>query len=151
MAIAGVGALTGAVMVAAASRIGRPGLLQVGIGIVFAAALIGFGIAPSFSVALVLLSVVGFCGAAFMGLNSTLLMSNAPPHLYGRIMSIYMLTFAAQPLGAVPLAWVADVAGAPASMILAGCVVLAVVVGIGLFYGPFRRIGWALSTPTSGQ
>ena len=27
-----------------------------------------------------------------MGLNSTLIMSNAPPHLYGRIMSIYMLT-----------------------------------------------------------
>jgi MFS family permease len=147
MATAGLGALAGAVMVAAVARIGRPGALQVAIGIAFSAALIGFGLAPSFLVALVLLTVVGFCSAAFMGLNSTLIMSNAPPYLYGRIMSIYMLTFAAQPLGAVPLAWVADVAGAPASMVIAGSVVLATVAGIGIWYAPYRRIGWALSTP----
>jgi MFS family permease len=143
MAMAGLGALTGAVMVAAVTRVGRPGVLQVGVGVAFSAALIGFGLAPSFLVALPLLAVVGFFGAAFMGLNSTLLMSNAPPHLYGRIMSIYMLTFAAQPLGALPLAWVADVAGAPASMVIAGGVVLAIVAAIGLFYPPYRRIGWA--------
>jgi MFS family permease len=144
MATAGLGALAGAVMVAAVSRIGRPGALQVAIGIAFAATLIGFGLAPSFLLALVLLAVVGFCGAAFMGLNSTLIMSNAPPNLYGRIMSIYMLTFAAQPLGALPLAWVADVAGAPASMVVAGIVVLAMVAGIGVFYPPYRRISWPL-------
>jgi MFS family permease len=147
MAAAGLGALAGAVMVAAATRIGRPGLLQVVVGILFAAALIGFAVAPWFLLALALLTVVGFCGAAFMGLNSTLITSNAPPHLYGRIMSIYMLTFAAQPLGAVPLAWVAEVAGAPASMAVAGSVVLAVVAGIALFYRPYRRIGWAMSSP----
>jgi MFS family permease len=149
MATAGVGALAGAVMVAAASRVGRPGALQLGLGIAFSAALIGFGLAPSFLLALLLLAVVGFCSAAFMGLNSTLIMSNAPPYLYGRIMSIYMLTFAAQPVGALPLAWVADVAGAPASMVIAGSVVLAGVVGIGLFYAPYRRIGWALHASKS--
>jgi MFS family permease len=147
MATAGLGALAGAVLVAAVARTGRPGMLQVGIGIAFSAALIGFGLAPSFPAALLLLTVVGFCGAAFMGLNSTLIMSNAPTHLYGRIMSIYMLTFAAQPIGALPLAWVADIAGAPASMVIAGSIVLAIVAGIGLFYAPYRRIGWALSGP----
>jgi MFS family permease len=146
MATAGLGALAGAVAVAAVSRVGRPGALQLGLGIAFSAALIGFGLAPSFLLALVLLAVVGFCSAAFMGLNSTLIMSNAPPYLYGRIMSIYMLTFAAQPVGALPLAWVADIAGAPASMVIAGSVVLASVAGIGLFYAPYRRIGWALHT-----
>ena len=82
-------------------------------------------------------------------MNSTLIMSNAPPHLYGRIMSIYMLTFAAQPVGSLPLAWVADIAGAPASMVIAGSVVLASVAGIGLFYAPYRRIGWALAKPST--
>jgi MFS family permease len=149
MATAGLGSLAGAVMVAAVSRVGRPGALQLGLGIAFSAALIGFGLAPSFLLALLLLAVVGFCSAAFMGVNSTLIMSNAPPHLYGRIMSIYMLTFAAQPVGALPLAWVADVAGAPASMVIAGSVVLAGVVGIGLFYAPYRRIGWALHASKS--
>src|SRR4029077_11581091 len=101
--------------------------------------------APSFLFALMLLILVGFCSAAFMGLNSTLIMSNAPTHLYGRIMSIYMLTFAAQPLGAVPLAWVADTVGAPASMVVAGCAVLIVVLGIGVFFAPYRGIRWATS------
>jgi MFS family permease len=149
MATAGLGALAGAVGVAAVSHVGRPGALQLGLGIAFSAALIGFALAPSFVWALVLLAVVGFCSAAFMGLNSTLIMSNAPPHLYGRIMSIYMLTFAAQPMGALPLAWVADIAGAPASMVIAGIVVLVSVCGIGLFYAPYRRIGWALASSRS--
>jgi MFS family permease len=143
MAIAGLGALAGAVMVAAVTRFGRPGALQVGLGVVFSVALIGFGLAPSFPVALFALVVVGFCGSAFMGLNSTLITSNAPPHLYGRIMSIYMLTFAAQPVGAVPLAWLADVAGGPISMVVAGGVVLAIVAGIAIFSAPYRRIGWS--------
>jgi MFS family permease len=149
MATAGLGALAGAVVVAAVARMGRPGALQLGLGVAFSAALIGFALAPSFLLALVLLAAVGFCSAAFMGLNSTLIMSNAPPYLYGRIMSIYMLTFAAQPMGALPLAWVADVAGAPASMVIAGIVVLVSVAGIGLFYAPYRRIGWAISTSRS--
>jgi MFS family permease len=145
MAMSGVGALAGAVMVAGATRLGRPAAMQVILGVGFALALIGFACAPSFPLALLLLTLVGFCGAAFMGVNSTLIMSNAPPHLYGRIMSIYMLTFAAQPLGAVPLAWVADTAGAPASMVVAGGIVLAVVASIGVFFRPYRRIRWATS------
>jgi hypothetical protein len=34
-------------------------------------------------------------------------------------------------------------------MVIAGSVVLASVVGIGLFYAPYRRIGWALHAPKS--
>jgi MFS family permease len=147
MAMSGLGSLMGAIMVATATRFRRPAALQAWLGVAFAASLISFGLAPSFFVALLMLTVVGFSSAAFMGLNSTLIMSNAPPRLYGRIMSIYMLTFAAQPLGALPLAWVADAAGAPASMVLAGTAVLAAVAGIGLFYGPYRRIRWAAVGP----
>ncbi|HET6318624.1 MAG TPA: MFS transporter [Chloroflexota bacterium] len=147
MAMSGVGALAGAVTIAGATRIGRPAALQVIVGVAFALVLIGFSLAPTFLVALPLLTLVGFFGAAFMGLNSTLIMSNAPSHLYGRIMSIYMLTFAAQPLGAVPLAWVADAAGAPASMVVAGSAVLAIVLGIGVFFAPYREIRWTASTP----
>jgi hypothetical protein len=146
MAATGLGALSGAVSVAAVVRVGRPGALQVAAGVAFSIALIGFALAPSFLLALPLLTLVGFCGAAFMGLNSTLLMSNTPTRLYGRIMSIYMLTFAAQPIGALPLAWIADLAGAPASMVIAGGVVLATVACIGLFYTPYRRVGWSTTT-----
>ena len=147
MAMSGAGALAGAVTVAVATRFGRPAALQVIAGVAFGTSLIAFSLVPSFLLALLSLTLVGFFGAAFMGLNSTLIMSQAPPHLYGRIMSIYMLTFAAQPLGAVPLAWVADTVGAPASMVVAGSAVLAVVIGIGLFFAPYREIRWATSAP----
>jgi MFS family permease len=149
MAMSGVGALAGAVAIAGATRFGRPALMQVIVGVGFALSLIVFAFAPSFLFALMMLILVGFCSAAFMGLNSTLIMSNAPTHLYGRIMSIYMLTFAAQPLGAVPLAWVADAVGAPASMVVAGCAVLVVVLGIGVFFAPYRGIRWTTSAATN--
>ena len=142
MAMAGLGALSGAVTVAASTRFDRPAVLQLGLGVAFSVALIGFAVMPSFQLALATLSVVGFCSSAFMGLNMTLITSNSPPHLYGRMMSIYMLTFAAQPLGAVPLAWLADVAGAPASLVVAGALVLAIVAGIAILYPPYRRISW---------
>lgn len=142
MAMAGLGALTGAVAVAASTRFDRPAVLQLGLGIGFSVALVGFALMPSFQLALATLSVVGFCSSAFMGVNMTLITANSPPHLYGRMMSIYMLTFAAQPLGAVPLAWLADVAGAPVSMLVAGSLVLALVAGIAVFYPPYRRITW---------
>jgi MFS family permease len=148
MTTAGLGALLGAIAVAAMTRVGRPAYLQLLLGIIFAAALIAFGLSPTYFVAMPVLMVVGFCGSAFMGLNSTLITSSAPPALYGRIMSIYMLTFAAQPLGAVPLAWLADAVGVQWSMLVAGAVVLMVVAGIGIFHVPYRRINW---TPTSSQ
>ena len=76
---------TGAMMAAGFARIGRPGLLLVIFGVVVFGGADWFGLAPSFVVALAHVDVGRFCGAAFMGLNSTLIMSNAPPHLYGRI------------------------------------------------------------------
>jgi hypothetical protein len=58
----------------------------------------------------------------------SVLMSNTAPQLTGRVMSIYLLTWAFMPAGALPLAWLADYAGAPVSMILGGAVVIVGVV-----------------------
>ena len=147
LAASGAGALAGAVAVASLSRFPRPATLQFGLAIGLGLALVAFALVRVFPVAVALLGVVGFLFSAFSALNNTLLMANTDPRLTGRVMSIYLLTWGAMPLGSLPLAWLADRAGAPVAIALAGAVVAAVVLGIAVLHPPAHRIGWVAATP----
>ncbi len=136
----GLGAITGAVSVATLSQSSRPALLQLIFGTAFGLFLAGFALAPSFPVALVALVFVGFNLAAYNALNNTLIMGNTEPRFYGRVMSIYQITFAVSPFGALPLAWAVEQFGAPISLALAGLIVAATVALAGIFYTPYRHI-----------
>ncbi len=96
-----------------------------------------------------LLAVVGFLFSAFSALNNTLLMANTEPRLTGRVMSIYLLTWGAMPFGSLPLAWLADRAGAPVAIALAGAIVVAAVLGIAVLHPPAHRIGWVAATASA--
>jgi MFS family permease len=128
--------------VAGLSRFPRPAALQLGLGIALGLALIAFALTRWFPLAVALLVLVGFLFSAFSALNNTLLMANSEPRLTGRVMSIYLLTWACMPLGAVPLAWLADQAGAPVALALAGGIVAVVVGGLALLHPTSHRIGW---------
>lgn len=143
MAASGAGALIGAVIVASLSRLRRPGTVQVGLAIAMGLALVGFSTTRSFPVALALLVVVGLLFSAFGALNNTLLMANTEPRLTGRVMSIYLLTWGVTPAGALPLAWLADRAGAPVALALAGVLVSVFAVGLAALFPAGRRIGWS--------
>ncbi|MBI4493864.1 MAG: MFS transporter [Chloroflexi bacterium] len=140
MAASGVGALAGSIMVATLASFSRPAMLQLWLGVSFGLTLVGFALAPSFPLAVVLLPLVGFSSAAYSALNNTLVMGNTEPRLYGRVMSVYLLTFAVMPFGALPMAWLADQLGGRATLAGAGLVVAAVVAGTALLYPPYRRI-----------
>ena len=90
-----------------------------------------------------LLVIIGFLFSSFSALNNTLLMANSEPRLTGRVMSIYLLTWGAMPVGAVPLAWIAERAGAPVALALAGGLVTACVVAVTLLFPAGRRIDWS--------
>jgi len=113
MAAAGVGSLVGSIAVAALAGFPRPAVLQLGVGVLFGAGLVGFALAPSFVVAVALLLVVGFASAAYTAINNTLVLANAEPRLHGRVMSVYLITFAVSPVAALPMSWLADWLGAP--------------------------------------
>ncbi len=140
MAASGIGALLGSVTVASLAEHPRPALVQLALGVGFGLALIGFGLAPGFAVALGCLALVGFCSSAYNALNNTLIMANTEQRLYGRVMSVYLLTFAVMPLGAAPAAWLADHLGGRLTVVLDGAIVAAVVIGVALLYPPYRRI-----------
>jgi MFS family permease len=140
MAAVGVGALGGSVLVATVSGHSRPALLQLGLGVGFGVALIAFAAAPTFPVAVGLLVVVGFMSAAYIALNTSLLISHTDARLYGRVMSVYLLTFAFMPVAALPASWLADLVGGRAAVALGGALVAISIAGIGILYPPIRRI-----------
>jgi fucose permease len=113
-------------------------------------ALVCFALTRSYPVAVGLLAVVGFLNSSFSALNNTLLMANTEPRLTGRVMSIYLLTWGAMPLGALPLAWLTDRAGAPFAIALAGAVVAVIVAGMAVLHPPAHRIGW-VTVPTAAS
>jgi hypothetical protein len=55
-------------------------------------------------------------------------------------MSVYLLTFAAMPLAAVPMAWLADQVGGPATIAAAGLVVVVTMVAVALGFPAYRTI-----------
>jgi MFS family permease len=140
MAANGVGALAGSLAVAALAGGKRLTQLQLGLGVVFGLGLVGFGVAPTFWAGAALLVVVGFASAAYTALNSTLIMSNTEPRLYGRVMSVWLLTFGLVPMATIPAAWLADLLGAPLTVVAAGALVALFVGGVAVLYPPYRRI-----------
>ncbi len=143
LAASGAGALTGAVIVASMSRLRKPATIQVGLAIALGLALVGFSMTRSFPVALGLLVIVGFLFSSFSALNNTLLMANTEARLTGRVMSIYLLTWGAMPVGSLPLAWLAERAGAPLALMVSGGLVTACVVALAVLYPHGRQLGWA--------
>ena len=142
---AGIGG-QGLGVVPGAERVGArdgPAAVQVGLAIGLGLALVLFSTTRSFPVALALLVVVGFLFSSFSALNNTLLMANCEPRLTGRVMSIYLLTWGATPVGSLPLAWVAETAGAPVALAIGGGLVSALVVGLAVAFPAGRRIGWS--------
>ena len=69
-------------------------------------------------------------------------MANTEPRLTGRVMSIHLLTWGAMPVGSLPLAWLADHAGAPIALGVSGGLVTALAVGLAVLFPAGRHIGW---------
>jgi MFS family permease len=139
-AAVGAGALAGAVTVAFVSHFRRLGQLQIALGAGFGIALIGFGLAPTFPVALVLLVAVGLASAGYAALNQTLIMEHTASQFHGRVMSVFLLTYGTVPLATFPEAWLADHVGGPTALAVAGAVVTLSVLITVVFVPSFRRL-----------
>lgn len=130
-AASGLGALVGSLTVATMASYPRKDVLQVGFGVLFGTALIGFALTPVFAPALAWIFVVGLAGNAYMALNSTMIMATAERAYHGRVMSIYMMTWSLMPLSTLPLGKVVDAAGVQSTTAVAGLIVALFVTFIG--------------------
>jgi MFS family permease len=124
----GIGALIGSIVVAALTGFKRLGLIQVGFGFAFALSIVGFALAPTMPIAVAMVGLFGATQSCYMSLNSTLLMGNTEPRMYGRVLSVYLMTFAVTPIAAMPLAWLTDIIDPQLATLLTGVSVLVAVV-----------------------
>ncbi len=124
----GIGALIGSVGVAALTGLKRLGLIQVGFGFGFGLSIIGFSLAPSLVTAVIMIGLFGCFQSCYMALNGTMLMGNTEPRLYGRVLSVYLMTFAVTPIAALPLAWMTDHMNPQLAVGIAGVLVTIAVV-----------------------
>jgi predicted MFS family arabinose efflux permease len=141
LSVNGIGALIGSLAVAGISNgFKRRGMLQMTMGIFFGASIAIFALAESYPVAFVMLLIAGATSAGFQSLNSTLVMTNTEPAYHGRVMSVYMLTFSAMPLGVVPFGALSDVYGAPITIGIGGILLTIVIALVGLLHPSYRHI-----------
>jgi MFS family permease len=139
MSATGVGGLIGAIFSATISEYPHKGrMMMIGAASMtlcfaaFGAAALWLPIPASFSLAIALL-VLGNIGAmAFQVTNNTVIQARVPEEFRGRVMSVMMMSFGTMPLGVVPVTLAADAWGAPAAIIAAQVVGLAVV---GVIFG----------------
>ena len=129
LTVSGVGAVVGSLAVAALSDFPWKPLLQAIMGVAAGLALVLLGVASTafgYSGALAAIVVLGLAFTTYQTLNMTMVMSESRPEYYGRVMSIYMLTFSVMPLMAAPLGVVADRVGGAANVFVGQGAIIAV-------------------------
>jgi MFS family permease len=128
----GVGALVGALLLAASGRKLAKGRLlrwaSLSLGVVVGAV----ALSRSLLLSLVFLALTGFAMIVNTATTNTLLQTLAPDHLRGRVVSVYTFAFVGMgPIGALQAGFLADHLGAPAALMsgAAVCLVIAAVTG----------------------
>ncbi|MEZ4501338.1 MAG: MFS transporter [Dehalococcoidia bacterium] len=127
----GIGAIVGSIAIAGMTEFPRKPLLQFTAGLGFGASLLGLGLLAlpfGYVGALVALLGVGLFSTTYQTLNNTMIMAETKPEFYGRVMSVYMLTFSVFPLMSGPMGVVADNIGAVETFVLLGGGILAFMV-----------------------
>lgn len=113
----GVGALAGALGLAAFSRTRGRGRLVLVAGIVFSLGLAAFSLSKSFILSLALLPLVGWAMVSQTATINTLLQTTVPDGLRGRVMSLFTFVFMGMmPFGSLLGGSTAQRFGAPAAL-----------------------------------
>ena len=128
MTISGVGAFAGSLVVAGMGGLRRKGAMLLVNMVGWGVSLLLLSLATGLEVAAVGMFLVGFTSAIFLTLNTSIIQLLADADMYGRVMSLNMLTFGLMPLAVTPLGALAESVGTDRALTL--CAVL--LVGVAL-------------------
>ena len=151
VAAPGLGAMVGAATSGWTGRLRRPGLVVIGAGIVWGAAIAAFGLVRILPLALVFLAVAGAGDLISEVLRNTLLQRYTPDPLRGRVSSLYLAQVTTAPaLGNVEAGGVASLAGLEFSVVSGGlaCVAGALILGALI---PALRAASLTSSPSDSE
>lgn len=113
LTMSGVGAVTGALIVAGIGGSKRKGPIMLLSCTVYCGLVAAFAYSQLALLSMLLLMLVGVSGSLFMSMNNTLLHLNVSDQIRGRVMGIYMLTWGLSPIGALPIGYLGDRVGLP--------------------------------------
>jgi len=116
----GIGALLGSVVIAGISNSPRRGMIQMGFGVIYGASLVGFALSHILIGALAFLIVFGLASEGYMTINRVEIITNTDSSVLGRVLGIYVTTWALMPISALPLGFFVDVFGPVATFAGAG-------------------------------
>ncbi len=123
-----VGGLAASLAVASLADSARAPAIYMFSALVFGLGLEGSGVAPTFWGLAVIMFFGGCGGGGFMTLNGAVVLNRTDPAFYGRVIALTFLAFGAFGLLALPIGFLADVAGERATTTALGigvCLVVA--------------------------
>ena len=147
-AVVGIGALVGSLTMAYLSQNPNRAKIQAYTGTGLGLALMLFGLCAAFQqffISLIALFLVGLTLDFNATINQTLIMLNAERSLYGRVMSVYMMTFALSGFSASAAGYLMDQVGGAATMLTQGLVLAVFVVLMATFNKGYRSIRDSIS------
>ena len=125
LAAFGIGAILGAVSVAAFGNVRRKGILAVVMQMIFGALMAAFAMSRTPALSYALLGLAGASLMVVFALFMTLVQANVENHLRGRVVSVYTLAFrGAMPLGNLVAGALAGAFTAPKVLVANGAVMM---------------------------
>lgn len=122
------------------SRVDRQGAVVLGAIVVWALAIIGFGVAPSLWLAVLCLAVAGAGDMVSAVLRTSMLLEAAPEEMRGRMQGVFLVVVAGGPrLGDLRAGAMASAAGVSVAMVSGGIVVVVAMLVVALLVPSFRR------------
>jgi MFS family permease len=129
----GLGAVIGSFLFITAGQRPYQGKILLISALLYGAGFAFFGVAPSFTLALLLLTFVGAVDTIWASARSTILQWVAPDRLRGRVMGIFQLSNQGlNPLGQVETGLLVPVVGARTATVIGGLIVSAVTIATSL-------------------
>jgi MFS family permease len=135
LAGAGIGAILGSLAAAATSSSRRTPLVNFATLCGLGCSLLGLGLTHTLPMAVFCMTLIGSMASVQLSTSNTFLQTSAPPHMRGRVVSMYVWIFQGlAPVGGFTAGWVASKAGIPTAILGAGSICLAA----GLAFGATR-------------
>jgi len=133
MTATGVGAVAGALYLASRTSVLGLGRVMVVATLAFGLGIIGFGLARSLWIALLVLPIAGAGFMVEMASTNTILQTITQEHLRGRVMAFYAMAFlGTAPIGSLLAGVVADRIGPSATIVAGGVACIAGAVWLAL-------------------
>ena len=140
LAVPGVGAVLGALLIAGVSSTKRKTRYLIGGVFTMGVGLVAFALSPGMAAALVALLFVGGASTSYRAVNQTLLQTNTDDEYRGRVMSIYLLDRGLAPLGSMLVGTLAHFWGARDAVAIMGVLTAIFAIGVAVRMPGLRDI-----------